>query len=176
MWSPLHFNVVAQTCDIDANGFQRATCLSKDLILTWENSSRNTSRLEAMLIGHKHIYEGYKRFKDGRISVDDPRSERQLNSLKPQNVAVIRNAILEDRPPYLQHRGTCRMRRLRGIRPRNWTRHDFCKIGAAGAFIIQGFLTKHKLTDVPPDLTPRGCFLFLRMKINLIGPRFYTGH
>jgi transposase len=50
-----------------------------------------------------HVYDWYKRFRDGRASVsDDPRCGRSSTSTNDENVKRVRNVVASDRGKSIQ--------------------------------------------------------------------------
>ncbi|PNF21909.1 hypothetical protein B7P43_G03600 [Cryptotermes secundus] len=146
-------------------------------------------------------YSWYKRFKNGRTSTDDDdRSGRPSTATKPENVAKVRDLILQDRRLTFQDLcntlglsyGTCQrilseelnMRRIAGKkRPEKWRTNDWVlhhdNARPHTAYSVQEILAKNKMAVVPhppysPDLAPCDFFLFPKMKIKLKGLRFDT--
>jgi transposase len=152
-----------------------------------------TAYKEAAL-GKTQVYDWFYRFRNGELSVaDQPRSRRPSTYRTDENIARIRELILEDRQNsfltvklltrrcmYLQV-----LKRLREVARRKrpelwqsgawWLHHD--NAPGHNALSVKQFLTKNSMTQLlhppySPDLALCDFFLFPRMKQVLKGKRF----
>ncbi|PNF27477.1 hypothetical protein B7P43_G08983 [Cryptotermes secundus] len=154
-------------------------------------------------VGQTQTYDWCKRFKNGRTStVDDDRSGRPSTDTTSENVAKVRDLIVQDRRLTIQdlcntlglsystfnkkfYRDVLRRLRedTRGKRPEKWRMNDWVlhhdNARPHTAYIVQEFWAKNKMTVVAhppysPDLAPCDFFLFPKMKMKLKGRRFDT--
>ncbi|PNF38978.1 hypothetical protein B7P43_G06608 [Cryptotermes secundus] len=155
-------------------------------------------------LGQTQTSNWYKRFKNGRTSTDDDRSGRPSKGKTPENVAKVRDLILQDRRLTIQDLcntlglsyGTCQrilseeldVRRIAAKsvpqllqNEQKQHRLEVCRELQQQLQEDPNFLSKVVTGDeiVPhppysPDLAPCDFFLFPKMKIKLKGRRFDT--
>ena len=136
-------------------------------------------------------FEWFKRFKDGRESVEDHKhSGRPSTCTTPEMIAKVREVVLQNRRQTIHDDGKfcCEgLRRLRENvrrkRPELWKNGDWLlHHGNAPAYtslVVREFLTKNNMTTVPhpaysPDLAPCDFYVFPKMIIWLKGRHFLS--
>jgi len=149
-------------------------------------------------LSQARTFEWFKRFKDGRESVeDDKHSGRLSTGTAPEMTAKVREVILEDRrqiihevPPGQTVNGKfcCEvLRRLRQNvrrkRPEMWKNGDWLlhhdNAPAYTSLVLREFLTRNNMTTVPhpaysPDLAPCDFYVFPKIILRLKGRRFVS--
>ncbi|PNF35989.1 hypothetical protein B7P43_G02291 [Cryptotermes secundus] len=153
-------------------------------------------------LGQTQTSNCYKRFKNGRTSTDDDRSGRPSKGKTPENVAKVRDLILQDRRLTIQDLcnalglsyGTCQRISSEELNVRiaakfvpqllqneqKQHRLEVCRELQQQLQEDPNFLSKVVTADeIPhqpysPDLAPCDFFLFPEMKIKLKGRRFDT--
>ncbi|PNF22514.1 hypothetical protein B7P43_G14380 [Cryptotermes secundus] len=147
------------------------------------------------ILGQTQTYEWYKRFKHGRTSTDDDdRSRWPSTGTTPENVAKVKDLILQDRRLTIKDLcntlglsyGTCQrilseglnMRRIaakfvsRLLQNEQKKQHRLEVCRELQQQLQHIFFVPHP--PYSPDLAPCDFFLFPKMKIKLKGRRFDT--
>ncbi|PNF28249.1 hypothetical protein B7P43_G06650 [Cryptotermes secundus] len=141
-------------------------------------------------LGQTQTYDWYKSFKNGRtLTDDDDRSGRPPTGKTPENVAKVRDLILQDsRLTILDlcntlglSYGTCQRILSEELNIRRIAAKFVPQLlqNEQKQHCLEEFLIKNKMAVVPhlsylPDLAPCDFFLFPMMKIKLKGRRFDT--
>jgi transposase len=129
-------------------------------------------------------YEWYRRFKDGRTSIeDDPRSGRPLTSTDGDSIVPVRAVIHSNRRLTVREMadecgisvGSCHTILMEKL----YTHRVAAEVVPRLLADEQDFLTKTGATVIPqppysPDLAPADFFLFPKLKSTLKGRRFDT--
>lgn len=132
-------------------------------------------------MGKTQIKEWYRRFKNGRTSVDsDPRSGRPSLTTTPENIEFAPRGQTINKEYYVEV-----LKRLRDAvrrkRPRFWSSGDWLlhhdNAPAHSSNLVQQFLARHKIKQLrqppySPDIAPCDYWMFPKLKMALKGKRF----
>ena len=134
------------------------------------------------------IYEWYKRFSEGRESVeDDDRSGRPNTSINEDQIEKVKQMILENRRITIREVsdeigisfGSCQAIFSDVLWQNNSWKLHHDNAPAHNSLLVREFLAKNNTVVLPqapysPDMAPSDFFLFPRLKKTLKGERFDT--
>ena len=135
-------------------------------------------------LGKTQVYEWFSRFRNGDLSLADQPRSGSSTSRMDENIARIRELILEDRRRAIDDLvdlcgvswSSCQRILSEELQSWEWWLHHD-NAPAHKALSVKQFLTKNSMTQLlrepySPDLAPCDFFLFSRMKKVLKGKRF----